>query len=199
MPNEKGQFQKGEHWRPHQVFREKDWLIQEYVGKGRSTGEIAAQFGVKDAAILFWLRKHDIPRRSVSEARQLKHWGLSGEVNGMFGKTGEASPVWKGGLTPERQALQHSPDWKEVSKAVWKRDRAKCQRCGKQCKPNDRAFHVHHRITFEVSEVRLNVDNLVLLCPGCHRWVHGRKNTHRLFLGSFQASLEGGQGGAVLG
>jgi len=83
MVKNSGQFKKGQHWREHVVFREKDWLIENYVLKKRSTGEIAQEFGVTDAAILFWLRKHGIQRRTVSEARDIKHWGLSGPDNPM--------------------------------------------------------------------------------------------------------------------
>lgn len=75
MRRPNGQFEKGEHWREPRPFREKDWLVENYIVQRRSTGEIAAQFGTTDAAILFWLRKHGVPRRTISEARGIKHWG----------------------------------------------------------------------------------------------------------------------------
>ena len=67
--NNRGQFLPGTHWRKEQPFRDRAWLLREYVEHGRSTGDIARQFGVTDAAVLFWLRKHGIPRRDVSAAR----------------------------------------------------------------------------------------------------------------------------------
>ena len=85
MRKANGQFEKGHHWREARPFREKDWLVENYIAQRRSTGEIAAEFGTTDAAILFWLRKHGIPRRTVSEARGIKHWGQSGRL--VFSRT----------------------------------------------------------------------------------------------------------------
>lgn len=173
------EFKKGEHWRKPQAFRDRSWLYQEYVEKKRSSGDIAQQFGVTEAAIFFWLRKHDIPRRTISEARAVKHWGLSGETNGMFGRTGKQNPHWLGGITPERQALYSSQEWAKAVKAVWKRDRHVCQRCGK----SDDKMHIHHIVTFAVVELRAEPSNLVLLCGKCHRWVHSRKNVNHEWIG----------------
>ncbi|HPD58296.1 MAG TPA: hypothetical protein PKW17_13720, partial [Smithellaceae bacterium] len=80
-----GRFKKGHHWRPPQNFRNKKWLIENYINKKRSMGEIASEFNVTEAAIRFWMVRYKIPRRNVSEARKLKKWGLSGKKNGMYG------------------------------------------------------------------------------------------------------------------
>jgi hypothetical protein len=77
------------------------WLRNEYLTKRRSSGDIALEAGVTDAAIIFWLRKHGIPRRSAAEARAAKHWGVSGEANPMHGKCGPLNPRWKGGVSPQ--------------------------------------------------------------------------------------------------
>jgi hypothetical protein len=188
------QFKPGEHWRPKKPYWEKVWLENEYLVKQRSAPDIATDWNVQPSAIEFWLRKHDIPRRSISEARAVKHWGLAGSKNGMFGKTGEGSPNWKGGITPERQTVYRTEEWKDAVRFVWDRDKGQCQRClKKQPKQYRKSFHIHHRISFDVADLRTNVDNLVLLCHQCHGWVHGKENIHRLFLGSFQASLVGGE------
>ena len=94
----------------------------------------------------------------------------------MYGKTGEANPNWKGGVTPERQALYSSLEWAEVVKVVWARDKAICQRCGEPGK------HIHHIVSFAVPELRADADNLILLCRDCHSWVHSRKNTEGEFV-----------------
>lgn len=177
----KTEFKPGQHWRPVQSFREKEWLEREYTEKQRSTGDIAAEFGVTDAAILFWLRKHNIPRRSVSQARSIKHWGLSGEKNGMYGVRGEKHPNWQGGLTPERQACYSSREWANAVKVVWARDKKTCQRCGLRYKKTV-AFHIHHIVSFQVRELRTEPSNLVLLCIDCHHFVHSPANTERLFI-----------------
>lgn len=181
--NTKGQFLPGTHWRESQPFREKEWLEREYIELGRSTGDIAAQFGVTDAAIIHWLKKHGIPRRSVSEARKLKRWGAVGADNPMWNRRCELNPNWKGGVTPERQAFYQSQEWKDACSFVWKRDGAKCQRCGlHRDEQPDMPFHIHHVVSFAVPELRAANDNLVLLCEVCHQFVHSRKNENGDFL-----------------
>ena len=178
-----GQFMKGEHWREHKPFREKEWLIEHYVNQGLSAGDIAKMHGVTDAAIIFWLKKHGIKRRSVSQARALKKWGSTGEDNPMWNKRGELNPRWLGGVTPERQDFYTSRAWKDACSRVWKRDNATCQRCGaKKIDDNDTAFHIHHIHSFANKELRADVDNLVLLCEHCHRFVHSKRNIENAFL-----------------
>lgn len=186
MRNDKGQFtkghhfspetefKKGQHWRPKKPYWDKDWLVSEYATKERSANDIASEFGITEAAILFWLRKHNILRREMSNIRSKKHWGLSGEQNGMYGRTGENSSNWKGGITPERQEFYISDEWKKACSEVYKRDNAQCQRCG-----NKDNLHVHHIVTFANKELRADIDNLVLLCAKCHRFVHSKKNNNR--------------------
>ncbi len=189
MRNDKGQFtkghhfspetefKKGQHWRPKKPYWDKDWLENEYTVKERSANDIARQFGITEAAILFWLRKHNILRHEMSNIRSKKYWGLAGKQNGMYGRTGENSSNWKGGVTPDRQEFYISDEWKKACSAVYKRDNAQCQRCGS--KDN---LHVHHIVTFANKELRADIDNLVLLCAKCHRFVHSKKNINKEFI-----------------
>lgn len=183
MRKKNGQFGKGDHWRKPQQFREHKWLTQNYVVLQRSAGEIAAEFGVTDAAVLFWLRKHLIPRRSVSEARSIKHWGSSGADNPMWNRRGELNPRWLGGITPDRQAFYVSREWKSACSLVWKRDKAKCRRCNlhKNNSP-DMPFHIHHIVSFADKKLRADTSNLVLLCEACHHFVHSKKNINHEYL-----------------
>lgn len=64
----------------------------------------------------------------------------------------------------------YGPRWPMIRKMVLQRDRYTCQSCGaiEQNKP----FHVHHKIplrSFTSSEQANQMDNLVTLCPNCHR------------------------------
>lgn len=105
-------------------------------------------------------------------------------THAMKGRTGAAHPTWKGGFTPERAAVYGSPEWKEAVKAVWKRDNATCQRCGKHhnTTENRGTFDIHHIASFSVKELRCDVGNLVLLCEECHYWVHSGANINRDFI-----------------
>lgn len=108
------------------------------------------------------------------------HWlKLPGAVNGR----------WKGGITPERQTLYRSLEWKACAAAVWARDACTCQRCGLNARAVPKPtidFDLHHIDGFAVIERRADSDNLVLLCEPCHYWVHGKLNTERVFLGAGQ-------------
>lgn len=103
----------------------------------------------------------------------------------MKGRKGADTPNWKGGATPERQAFYCSKEWADAVKAVWKRDEAICQRCGKNHNVAESrgTFHIHHIVSFMVARLRAKVSNLVLLCNECHRFVHSKKNTHKSFIG----------------
>lgn len=174
------QFKKGEHWRERKPIWDKEWLFAEYIINKRSASDIASEVGVLAPAVYHWLRKHKIPRRSVSEAREVKHWGSSGENNPMFGKRGVDTPNWSGGVTPERQAFYSSIEWAKACRVVWKRDGSVCKKCGAGKK--DKKIHIHHIVSFSVKEKRAEINNLILLCEDCHHWVHSKKNKEREFI-----------------
>jgi 5-methylcytosine-specific restriction endonuclease McrA len=179
----KGQFVKGQHWRKPQPFREKEWLEEHYIRLGMSTGEIAGIFGVTDCAILFWMRRHGIQRRTVSESRKLKHWGSVGADNPMWNRKGELNPNWKGGITTDRQAFYASQEWKDACSFVWNREKATCQRCFLlHDESPDMPFHIHHIVPFSDKELRADPTNLALLCEVCHQFVHSRRNTEMEYL-----------------
>lgn len=182
MPDAHGRFLKGEHWRPVQVFRNKEWLEQEYITRGRSAGEIASEFGVTDAAIFHWLRRHGIPRRDIATTRALKYWGASREANPMYGKRGAQVPNWKGGITPERQAFYASLEWKDAAESVRLIDGDRCRRCGRAPRGH-KAIAIHHIVSIRVKALRSDLNNLVLLCSACHRWVHSPMNTDGEYIG----------------
>jgi hypothetical protein len=149
----------------------------------RSQNNIASMFGVTDAAILFWLRKHGIERRTVAQARKIKHWGQTGSDNPMWNKRGELNPRWLGGVTPDRQSFYTSRAWKSACALVWKRDGATCRRCGlNKSESKDMPFHIHHIVSFADKSLRADPSNLVLLCETCHHFVHSKRNTKNEFL-----------------
>jgi len=182
MRDKQGRFKKGHHWREPKLYWCRDWLYQEYVVNERSAADIASEFECNENNILYFLAKHNIPRRSMSDVRRVKHWGLFGEQNGMYGRTGEDNPHWRGGCTPERQALYASQEWAKAVRNVWKRDRATCQRCGKRKQDNEGLFHIHHIVPFGNEALRTEPSNLVLLCDKCHWFVHSRENTEGEFI-----------------
>ena len=181
-PN-RGQFKKGTHWRKPRPWWDKEWLSEQYLALGKSASEIAVGGCVTENTIFFWLKKHGIKTRSMQEVRAAKHWGAMGSDNPMWNKLGELNPNWRGGVTTERQAFYTGRAWKVACSAVWKRDRAKCCRCGlgRDDSP-DMPMHIHHIESFAVVAKRADIANLVLLCEVCHHFVHSKANVHREYL-----------------
>lgn len=63
-----GRFVKSQHWREPRLFRDRSFLIEHYVDRRLSTHIIAGRFNVTPGAVIYWLRRHNIPRRKGSEA-----------------------------------------------------------------------------------------------------------------------------------
>lgn len=177
-----GRFLPGTHWRPPGVFRARDYLVREYIESNRSSADIAREHGVTEGAIIFWLRRHAIPRRSVSQARRVKYWGASGEANPMFGRTGALNPRYIDGSSPERQTMYARTAWKSVATEALRRDGYRCRRCATG-HTKDTALVVHHIRPWAGNPgLRLALDNLATLCAPCHRWIHSKRNAGREWL-----------------
>lgn len=182
MRADNGQFLPGTHWRPVAPHWDAAWLREQYVDRRRSTGDIAVEAGTTTEAIVYWMRKHGIPRRSISEARKAKKWGASGPANPMFGKTGEANPRYVDGSSPERQRLYVRGAGREFLRAVLARDGYRCRRC-QEPKGAPKSLHVHHIKSWAGNEsLRFDMANALALCRTCHGWVHSRKNIDKEFL-----------------
>lgn len=191
----------------------KEWLADQYTTQGRNCVQIGAALSRDPKTIWAWMKHYGIPTRprghdvshlpvgrppgfklteehkeSLRAARLKdgrKPYMMPDGSHAMKGRIGPAHHGWKGGLTPERQSFYSSEEWKSACKAVWARAGAKCERCGTHHNTTQHrgTFHVHHRITFMVRELRADLSNLALLCAPCHRFVHSRKNTDKQFIG----------------
>jgi hypothetical protein len=181
MRNKSGQFDKGYTYREPKPYWNRDWLIHEYIDMSKSASQVSKEQGCCENNILFWIHKHGIKARTISETRKVKYWGSVGVDNPMWNQRGELNPRWLGGITPERQSFYTSEEWKRACSLVWKRDNATCQRC-KQPKKTDMPFHIHHLKSFADKELRADIDNLVLLCESCHQWVHSKGNIRHDYL-----------------
>lgn len=65
---------------------------------------------------------------------------------------------------------EYGPRWSKIRDQVRARDHYRCQICG--IPENGRAHHVHHKIpfrSFDNIEQANQLDNLITLCPNCHR------------------------------
>lgn len=94
----------------------------------------------------------------------------------MTGRTGESNPNWKGGGSPERQRMYASGEWRRLRRLLRKRARGCCEQCR-----TSHQLHIHHVKSWaEYPALRLDLDNLVLLCRECHHAAH-RKGGDALY------------------
>lgn len=133
-------------------------------------------------------KRHTAESRAAMTAGRRKVSRESYANNGGYLKArrGPAHPNWRGGHTPDRQAFYSSPEWKLAARTVWGRDRGICQRCdavASRTAGQHERWHVHHVIGFADVTTRADVANLILLCPACHRWVHGKTNVDLEYIG----------------
>lgn len=71
---------------------------------------------------------------------------------------------WKSGKN------DYGPEWNKIKNQIRNRDGYRCKVCG--IVENDTKHHVHHIIPFKVFTTWIEanrMDNLVTLCPKCHR------------------------------
>ncbi|MFA5323506.1 MAG: HNH endonuclease [Smithella sp.] len=134
-------------------------------------------------------RKHSQGTKDKIRAARLKDGRIPSMKDGVHWMKHEDykvenHPSWRGGVSPERQIVYSSTEWSDAVKEVWKRDNAICQRCGKHHNKKGirGTFHIHHIVSFEVKELRIDPSNLILLCKNCHRWVHGKNNINKEFI-----------------
>lgn len=179
--NPKTEFKKGQHWKKPKPYWKKANLYDEYIIKRKSAQQIAEEQGCTESNILYFLKKHKIKAREMSEIRKITYWGVKGKDNPMYNKKGELNPNWKGGISTERQGFYSGEEWKNACRHVWKRDKATCQRC--RIKADEgMPLHIHHITSFVNKKLRSDIDNLILLCEVCHGWVHSKKNIKKEFL-----------------
>lgn len=164
-------YVKGHNALPTEV-NDPEWLRREYLDNVRTVAEIAAVLGVSSKAVRQRFRKFGITMRDHSTT--LRTRGVS---------AGENNPAWRGGVTPERQRLYKTPEWRDLVKSIFARDGFRCVRCRAGQDHADYALHAHHIATWaEAPELRREPTNLVTLCRKCHTWVHSNANTGREYL-----------------
>lgn len=157
----------------------KDWLLREYVIFERTADDIAGQCGVTASCIKSFLNKFDIPIRSKGT-----HWPLSDYFLNLLATTqlSREEKRHPSGWEPNTHAeLTSSTEWQELKLFIYKRDNNTCQRCNE----SDNQMIVHHILPFHWHIEVLNPKYCILLCTGCHVWVHSySQNPNMEFLAS---------------
>jgi hypothetical protein len=91
-----------------------------------------------------------------------------GANNPWYGKRGEETPNWHGGLSYQPYTI----DWTEtLRRSIRERDNYLCRLCGKQ--QGDFSHDIHH---IDYDKKNCNPDNLITLCNICHGKTNKRRN-----------------------
>ena len=113
-------------------------------GKGRSKNSCLKQSET--------MQGHFVSKRTKKKIAKK----VTGEKNGMYGRTLEKNPMWKNGVSFEPYGLEFN---KELKTEIRKRDNFICQECGKN------GFIVHH---IDYNKKNNKPCNLITLCRSCH-------------------------------
>lgn len=160
------------------LHQEKDWLYQKYNIEKLSSLKIAKICNVHKGTILNWLNVFGIKTRTTSEAlkgqrrgsrsewikskisKKLKGHPVSFETRRKMSeaKKGEKHPRWKGGTGYPNYVLM-----KKMRIKILKEMKNKCGSCRKE------AHQIHH---IDFSKDNHKRENLMILCPSCHKVIH---------------------------
>jgi len=103
-------------------------------------------------------------------------------------RKGEKNCNWKGGITPERQRIRNSIEYRLWQEAVFARDNWTCQKCGQR----GGYLQPHHILNFaEHKELRFAIDNGITFCKSCHKAFHRLYNNRRNTREQVEAFLRG--------
>lgn len=115
------------------LYRDCGFLKREYLEEERSAGEIAERFDCTSQTIIYWLKKHDIPRRGRDEPVDNPPWQDEEKLRRLYWERGLESPeiadkfgctaacIWKWlvyyGIDRRRPGAyrfgREHPNWKE--------------------------------------------------------------------------------------
>lgn len=104
-------------------------------------------------------------KRSQETIRKLKE-ANTGEKNPMYGKKGEKSGNWRGGVSLKEKLIRGSFEYKLWRIAVFERDKYTCVWCGDNKGGNLNADHIKPFASYP--ELRFAIDNGRTLCVKCH-------------------------------
>lgn len=87
---------------------------------------------------------------------------------------GENNPRWRGGITPTRERIRHSLEYRLWREAVFKRDDFTCKMPG--CGIRGGRLNANHIKKFaDFPELRFDVRNGIALCEPCHKKIMWRE------------------------
>ncbi len=163
------------------LYRDREWLDEQYNVHLRSIDDLAAECGVSYHAIRKWLRKHGIQHTKGGRSKTPWNQGLryrlgSRPPTGEFlaanreSRSGEASNFWRGGTSSDRSGIGR---WAtQTAHRIHARNGWTCQLCHSRAGE----LHCHHIVPVWADPSRArDLENLTTLCGTCHRSIAGRE------------------------
>lgn len=176
-----------------------DKIVFLYKDKKQSLRQIAKEFKCDRDVITRILKENSVKIRTNSESKLLnptRYWigkkrypetigkmsfYKKGHIPWNKGKpfpqvSGERNYNWKGGITPEKQKIRGSLEYKKWRMKVFQRDRFECVNCGYRSKKSFahgdkkcdiRADHIKPFSLYP--ELRLSIENGRTLCVECDK------------------------------
>lgn len=164
------------------LYRDEEWLREQYHERDRRIADIAADCGVSYHTIRKWIGIHGLGRpHRWSEGhrpwnrgkkyrlgpRQLSDAWIEANRRSRAGST---SNFWRGGVSSERDSIAR---WTtQVAGKIHRRNGWTCQLC---LRPSG-VLHCHHIVpVWADEELARKESNLTTLCDECHRSLQGRE------------------------
>jgi len=130
--------------------------------------------------------KSCIGTHHTEEVKQIISLALAGEKHPLFGKCGEDSPNWKGGITPLNEAIRTLVIYENWRRQIFERDNFICQKCSDKKGGNFQAHHIksvsniikENNITILREALMCNelwdLNNGITYCEDCHKLLKQR-------------------------
>lgn len=85
----------------------------------------------------------------------------------------------------ENKPFYNSSEWRNMRSIIYQREKGKCQRCGRFI--FGRNAHIHHVVPIKKDPtLKLEENNLKLLCRNCHSIEENEENKEKVFPSYFK-------------
>lgn len=135
-------------------------IVNQLLMTKETVRSLSIRYKCSDSTIKIIFRRHTTKEQRIEAKVSKQSQTISGEN----------SPNWRGGITPEIELIRSSAKYKKWRLAVFIRDHFTCTECGsKSGMGKTVVLNAHHIKPFALyPDERFNVGNGITLCKPCH-------------------------------